>query len=131
MFYLAEPYVASLFFEDVRDWLNFSDIRYSEHISFIGRSGYARKFDFLITKSSKAPERIIKTINNPVRNSADSIIVDWVDTKEVRLENSKAYAFINDHERNVSSNVLDALNNYDIKPVLWSHREDIKQELVI
>ena len=131
MFFLAEPYVASLFFEDVRDWLNLSDIRYSEHISFIGRSGYARKFDFLITKSSKAPERIIKTINNPVRNSADSIIVDWVDTKEVRLENSKAYAFINDYERNVSSNVLDALNNYDIKPILWSHREDIKQELVI
>jgi len=131
MFYLAEPYVASLFFEDVRDWLNLSDIRYSEHISFIGHSGYARKFDFLITKSSKAPERIIKTINNPVRNSADSVIVDWVDTKEVRLENSKAYAFINDYERNVSSNVLDALNNYDIKPVLWSHREDIKQELVI
>lgn len=130
MFYLAEPYVASLFFEDVRDWLNLSDIRYSEHISFIGRSGYARKFDFLITKSSKAPERIIKTINNPVRNSADSIIVDWVDTKEVRLENSKAYAFINDCERNVSSNVLDALNNYDINPVLWSHREDIKPELI-
>jgi hypothetical protein len=28
-------------------------------------------------------------------------------------------------------NVLDALNNYDIKPVLWNHREDIQQELVI
>lgn len=130
MFYLAEPYVASLFFEDVRDWLNLSNIRYSEHISFIGRSGYARKFDFLITKSSKAPERIIKTINNPIRNSADSIIVDWVDTKEIRLENFKAYAFINDHERNVSSNVLDALNNYDITPVLWSHRDHIKHELI-
>lgn len=94
MFYLAEPHVASLFFEDVRNWLDASDVRYSEQISFIGRSGYARKFDFLITKSSKAPERILKTINNPVRNSADSIIIDWVDTKEVRPENSKAYAVI-------------------------------------
>lgn len=131
MFYLAEPYVANLFFENVRDWLDFSNIRYSEQISFIGRSGYARKFDFLITKSSAAPERIIKTINNPARNSADSIIIDWVDTKEVRLEGSKAYAFINDSDRSVSGNILDALGNYDIKPVLWSHREDMKQELVL
>lgn len=131
MFYLAEPYVASLFFEDVRDWLNASDIRYSEHVSFIGRSGYARKFEFLITKSSKAPERIVKTLNNPVRNSADSIIVDWVDTKETRPENSKAYAFINDRERNVSSNLIDALNNYNIKPVLWQNKHEVQHELVI
>ncbi|MDA0344959.1 MAG: DUF1829 domain-containing protein [Proteobacteria bacterium] len=129
MFYLAEPHVASLFFEDVRNWLDLSDIRYSEQISFIGRSGYARKFDFLISKSSKAPERIIKTINNPIRNSADSIIVDWVDTKDVRPENSKAYAFVNDNERNVSSNVLDALNSYEIKPILWSGREQFREEL--
>ncbi|MDR2646140.1 MAG: DUF1828 domain-containing protein, partial [Holosporaceae bacterium] len=80
MFYLAEPHVASLFSEDVRSWLDLSDIRYSEQIFFIGRSGYTRKFDFIISKSSKAPERIIKTINNPVRNSADSIIVDWIDS---------------------------------------------------
>ena len=129
MFYLAEPHVASLFFEDVRNWLDISDIRYSEQISFIGRSGYARKFDFLISKSSRAPERIIKTINNPVRNSADSIIVDWVDTKEARPENSKAYAFINDNDRNVSGNVLDALNSYEIKPILWSAREQFRAEL--
>lgn len=129
MFYLAEPHVASLFFEDVRNWLDASDVRYSEQISFIGRSGYARKFDFLITKSSKAPERILKTINNPVRNSADSIIIDWVDTKEVRPENSKAYAVINDNERAVSSNVLDALNSYEIKPILWSQRAEYQAEL--
>ncbi len=129
MFYLAEPYVSSLFFEDVRNWLDDSDIRYSEQISFTGRSGYARKFDFLIPKSKIAPERIIKTINNPVRNSADSIIVDWIDTKEARPENSKAYAVINDYERNVSSSLMDALNNYDIKPVLWSTRDKIIKDL--
>ncbi|MAQ71812.1 MAG: hypothetical protein CL565_06425 [Alphaproteobacteria bacterium] len=129
MFYLAESHVHSLFFEDVRGWLDTNDIRYSEQISFIGRSGYARKFDFLISKSSKAPERILKTINNPVRNSADSIIVDWIDTKEIRPTNSKAYAVVNDNDRNVSSNVLDALNSYDIKPILWSEREKYNTEL--
>ena len=108
-----------------------SDVRYSEHVSFIGKSGYARKFDFLITKSSEAPERIIKTINDPVRNSADSIIVDWVDTKEKRPKHSKAYAVINDNERKVSANILGAMSNYEIKPVLWSEREQYQVELAV
>jgi hypothetical protein len=129
MFYLAEPHVASLFFEDVGNWLDRSDIRYSEQISFIGHSGYTRKFDFIISKSSKAPERIIKTMNNPSRNSANSIIMDWVDTKNIRPGNSRAYAFINDNDRTISSNVLDALNSYKIKPILWSTREKYKAEL--
>ncbi len=129
MFYLAQPHVTNLFFEDVRGWLDISQIRYSTHISFIGKSGYPRKFDFLITKSFESPERIIKTINNPTRNSVDSIIVDWVDTKDVRPEDSKAYAFINDSGRDISSNALDALKNYEIKPVLWSDRERSKNEL--
>jgi hypothetical protein len=131
MFYLAAPYVSSIFFEDVRNWLNIHNIRYSENISFMGRSGYARKFDFLITKSLEAPERVIKTINNPVRNAADSIIIDWIDTKDTRPENSKAYALINDIGRNVSSNILDALNNYNITGTLWSARENILEELAI
>lgn len=129
MFYLAEPHVTSLFFEDVRSWLDISNVRYSEQISFIGKSGFARKFEFLISKSASAPERIIKTINNPVKNSADSIIMDWLDTRDQRPENSKTYAFVNDNDRNVSSSVTDALLNYDIKPVLWSCREQVRQEL--
>jgi hypothetical protein len=129
MFYLATPHVLSLFFEDVRTWLDLSDIRYSEQVSFIGQSTFARKFDFLIPKSPKAPERIIKAINNPIRNSADSIIMDWIDTKDTRPAASKAYAFINDKERDVSSGIIEALNSYEIKPVLWGKREQVKLEL--
>lgn len=129
MFYLAEPHVASLFFEDVKNWLDISNIRYSEQISFIGKSGFARKFDFLITKSGIAPERIIKTINHPVKNSTDAIIMDWLDTREQRPENSQAYAFVNDSNQAVSSGVTDALLNYDINPILWSKREQARLEL--
>lgn len=131
MFYLTTPHISSIFFEDVRNWLNLSSIRYSENISFIGHSGYARKFDFLIPKSSKAPERIIKIINNPIRNSADSIIMDWIDTKAVRPKNSKAYGFINDIERTISSNIVEALNIYGISGILWSKKELIKEELAL
>ena len=130
MFYLAESHIKSLFFEDVRNWMDESSIRYSQNVSFYGKSGYTRNFDFLISKSKDAPERIVKTINNPTtRNSADSIIIDWLDTKETRPEESKAYAFVNDNDRKVSGNVMEALNSYDIVPILWTKRQEHMIEL--
>lgn len=40
LFYLAQPVVASLFFEDVVSWLDESDIRYTPKVKFTGTSGY-------------------------------------------------------------------------------------------
>lgn len=129
MFFLAESHVTSLFMEDVRSWLDLSEIRYSEGVSFVGRSGFARRFDFLIPKSRQAPERVIKAINNPVKSAADSVIMDWLDTREVRPDELKLYAFVNDNDREVSGGVLDALSNYEIVPVLWSQRGEVGHAL--
>lgn len=129
MFFLAEPHVSSLFMEDLRTWLEDSEVRYSQGISFIGRSGFARRFDFLIPKSKAAPERVIKAINNPVKSSADSVIMDWLDTREVRGEDLELYAFVNDNERAASSAVLEALSNYAIVPVPWSRRIEVRAAL--
>lgn len=122
MFYLTRSTVANLFFEDIRDWLDQSNIRYSELVSFSGRSGYSRKFDFLIPKSLNAPERLIKTLNNPDKSHIDSIIMDWLDTQEVRAENSKAYVIANDNNKNVPGNMIEALKEYQIETIPWSQR---------
>ena len=129
LFYLASPHISSLFFEDVRNWLDQEDIRYSERVSFMGHSGYNRLFDFLIPKSKEMPERIIKLINRPDKTNADSLVMSWLDTREESPGDSKSYAFVNDNERVVPSDVEDALRSYDIKPVLWSQREEVREEL--
>ena len=129
MFYLAEPHVTSFFLEDVQNWLDTSGIRYTEQISFTGRSKYIRKFDFVIPKSEKAPERIIKTINKPEKSSVDNMIIAWSDTRDIRPDNSKAYAFLNDNEDEIASGVLTALKAYDIEPVQWKQRNEIKGTL--
>ncbi len=129
LFYLAAPHVSSLFFEDVRTWLDQEDIRYSERVSFTGHSGYNRLFDFLIPKSRQEPERIIKLINRPDRANADSLVMSWLDTKEERPAGSKAFAFVNDNERKVPTDVEDALRSYEIIPVLWSQRNLIRPTL--
>lgn len=129
MFYLAVPMVASLFYEDVVAWLDVHDIRYTPKVKFTGKTGYDHLFDFVIPKFRQHPERIIQTINRPNRDTAQAVVLSWIDTKEVRSPDSRAYALLNDSEQTVSPNVLDALRSYDVHPVPWSQRESIRGEL--
>lgn len=130
MFYLAMPMVASLFYEDVVAWLDFQEVRYTPKVKFAGRSGYDHLFDFVIPKSRRQPERIIQAINRPSRDTAQAVAFSWVDTKEVRPPDSKAYALLNDSESPVSPEVLDALLSYDVQAIPWSSRENVREELV-
>lgn len=129
MFYLAVPMVASLFYEDVVTWLDVHDVRYTPKVKFTGKTGYDHLFDFVIPKSRRQPERIVQTINRPSRDSAQAVVMSWIDTKEVRSADSRAYALINDSEQSVSPGVLDALRSYDVRPVAWSQRESVREEL--
>jgi len=129
MFYLAVPMVASLFYEDVVAWLDVHDIRYTPKVSFKGKTGYDHLFDFVIPKSRRQPERIIQTINRPNRDTAQAVVLSWIDTKEIRSADSRAYALLNDSEQTLSSAVLDALRSYDVQPIPWSQRESVREEL--
>lgn len=129
LFYLAVPMVASLFLEDVTSWLDLYDIRYTPKVKFTGKSGYDHLFDFVIPASRKQPERILQTINRPSRDTSQAVAFSWIDTKEVRPANSRAYAFLNDSEHTPSASVMDALKNYDVNPILWSKREEIREEM--
>lgn len=129
LFYTTGSVVASLFYEDVETWLNQFEIRYTPRVKFTGKSGYDHLFDFVIPKSRRQPERILRSINRPDRDSAQALAFSWFDTKEVRPTDSKAYAFLNDSERSISINVLEALRNYDVKPIPWSERNSVREEL--
>lgn len=129
MFYLAQPMVASLFYEDVVSWLDLLDIRYSPKVSFKGKTGYDHLFDFVIPKSRRQPERVIQTINRPNRDTAQSVVLAWIDTKDVRPPESRAYALLNDSEHSVVQGVVDALRSYEVKAIPWSRREEVREEL--
>lgn len=129
MFYLAVPMVASLFYEDVVAWLDLHDVRYTPKVKFSGKTGYDHLFDFVIPKSRRQPERIIQTINRPSRDTAQVVAFAWIDTKEVRPPDSKAFALLNDSEIAISSSVTDALKNYDVQPISWSKRDEVWEEL--
>ncbi|MDE0330880.1 MAG: DUF1829 domain-containing protein [Nitrospinae bacterium] len=129
LFYLASPTIAGLFHEDVVAWLDLAEIRYTPNVKFTGKSGYDHRFDFVIPKSKAGPERVLRTINRPNRDTAQAMAFSWIDTREVRSPETRAYAILNNSEQSVSANVLDAMRNYDVHPVLWSARDEARAEL--
>ena len=130
IFFTASPLVASLFFEDVEKWLKHSDARFSSKVLFSGKSGYNHMFDFLIPESKTYPERIIQTLSNPKKDTAENLVFKWIDTRESRQPNTKLYALLNDTETSVQSNVIEALRKYETIPILWTKRHNFIAELV-
>ena len=129
MFYMAAPTVANIFYEDVEAWLDRHDIRHTPKVKFTGQTGYDHLFDFVIPKSRKQSERLIQTVNRPSRSTAQNVVLAWIDTKEVRTPGSRVYALLNDEDRKVDQTVMAALRSYDVRPVVWSQREDARVEL--
>ncbi len=122
LFCLARSEVKNLFVEDVTHWLDLSHVRYIPMVNFSGKSGFNHRFDFAIPKSENFPERLIQTINNPSKQTVQDAVFKWLDTRDVRPE-STLVALINDSAKAVSSNAIEAFENYNLKTVLWSEKE--------
>ena len=129
LFYLASSTVSSLFYEDVVAWLDSCDVRYTPSVKFAGKSGYDHRFDFVVPKSRTHPERVLRALNRPTRDAAQTMAFAWMDTKEVRSAETRAYAILNDTETGVPQGVLDALSTYEVNPIRWSARSEAREEL--
>ena len=129
MFMTAKRHVDQFFLEDVERFLRLHDVRFTPHIQFVGKTGFVHSFDFVVPASHQQPERIIKAINQPKRDSVTSLLFSWADTKQVRPPDSVAYAFLNDSERHPGSELRSALREYGVRDVLWHERERFAPEL--
>ncbi len=129
LFYLASPVVESFFYEDVAAWLDTEMVRYTPQVKFTGVSGFDHLFDFVIPKSAAQPERVVRTINRPDRQTAQTVAFAWIDTKDIRTSDSRAYAILNDRGKRVPEAVLEALTSYGVQPVPWSRRAEASDEL--
>ncbi|MGI6704532.1 MAG: DUF1829 domain-containing protein [Clostridia bacterium] len=129
MFMLSKSRVASVFLEDVEQYLDINEIRYTPNVQLIGKSGFSHNFDFVIPSSRNKPERFIRAINNPTKDKAQTILFAWSDIREVRKREASMYVFLNDVEKSVRFEILSAFTLYEIKPILWSRRQDSINEL--
>ena len=129
LFHLASSATVVLFHEDVRAWLDRSEIRYTPNVRFTGKSGYGHRFDFVVPKSNVHPERMVRSINRPDRETAQAAAFSWIDVRDARPAKARAYAIVNDSGRRVPDSVMDAMRNYEMRPILWSERDRAREEL--
>lgn len=123
MFMLSKSRITSIFTDDVKNFFKKNNIYYSENVSFMGKSGLYFSYDFLLQRSKDKPERLCKTVNNPSLQTFKNQAFMWNDTKKQRRIDSQFIVFLND-ENSISQSIIDAYNNYDIKTILWSKKED-------
>ncbi len=129
LFYLASPSGTNFFIEDVTNWMDVSNIRYTPRIKLAGKSGYDHMFNFVLPKSQTQPERIVQAISRPQKSSAESLVFKWLDTREIRPPNTRTYALLNDNDTEVPRTVIDAFENYEIKTISWRGREEMREML--
>lgn len=129
MFMTSKQHVARFFLEDVAQFLDASDVRYTPDVSFPGKSGFNHRFDFVIPRSKDHPERVLRAINNPNKDSATALLFAWTDTKDNRAKDSRVYAILNDTERPLHPDLLSAFGQYDVSTILWSERQKYVETL--
>ena len=123
MFNLAQETVHSLFKEDVELYFRSNDIFFSKDIKLTGKSGFDHNVDFLLTATKKKPERLIKAINIPKKDTILSSIMAFNDINQTRETQTKNFVIYNDIEKEVSNDVINALDNYGVNHIRWSKKE--------
>jgi hypothetical protein len=126
LYVLSTSNVSSIFKEDVRTYLDEKNIIYTPDFISKGSTGLEFMFDFQI--AGKNSELVIKSFNTINKQSLSSFLFSWDDIKSVREKVSKkdviAIAIINDEEKPIKDQFLEALNAKNANYIIWSKRHD-------
>lgn len=129
MYTLAQENVASLFKEDVELYFKSNEIFFNRDVKLAGKTGFDHNIDFMIPSSKTRPERLIRTVNHPKRDSVMAAIFSFSDIAEIRSDKTRNYVIYNDLlDVSISKDTLSALNNYSIIGIPWSKKEICKNE---
>jgi len=133
LYVLSKNNVASIFKEDVRNYLDDHDIIYTPDFISKGATGLEFNFDFQIAKRKK--EIVIKSFNTINKSNISTFLFSWDDIKPVREKTTKkevnAIAIINNIDKEIKTEFLDALKAKKADYILWSEREsDESKELI-
>lgn len=130
MFYLSSPNVKSLFLEEVQSYFLENHIYAVENVNFTGISGMTHNYDYVVQRTRQKPERLVKVFNTLSAQNAKTLLFSWQDTAEIRKPDSALYTIYNDTQR-PSDEALRALDNYGVKRIPWSNRNQLPELLSV
>ena len=124
MYMLAEHTVASVFKEDVQNYLEEQNIIYTPQFITKGATGLEFTFDFHI--AYRKQEIVMKTFNKLNKYNLPHFLFTWADIKEAREKitgkSISGLAIINNSDKQIKSELLDAINSKNADFILWSER---------
>jgi hypothetical protein len=127
LYVLSKSNVASIFKEDVRLFLDQQNIIYTPDFISKGSTGLEFMFDFQI--AGKYSEIVLKSFNTINKQTLSTFLFSWDDIKPVRERVSKknviAIAVLNDEEKPIKPEYLEALNSKKANYIIWSERFNI------
>jgi hypothetical protein len=132
MYMMSQENVWSFFKEDVTAFLSVKNIPFVPNIKLPGKTGYDHTIDFVIPKTSKSPEKLIKTLNKADKNQVTAAVFAFADVAQLRNENvdgSEQIIVYNDEAEELNSDAQRALLQYNIKPLAWSKRDELVMAL--
>lgn len=123
--------ISSIFLEDVSEFLDNNDIFYNDNIKITGQSGFDHNIDYLLPglKKKNIPEKYLKVINTPNKSNTESVLFTWSDIKNMRKNKLDMYVLLNDLDRDIKNDFINAYKAYNIKPLFWSKKDDILSDL--
>lgn len=128
MYMLSKQSVSSIFKEDVKYFLDEQNIVHTPQFISKGKTGLEFTFDFQIAYKNK--EIIIKSFNTLNKQNVPNFLFTWGDVKEAREQITKknivGVAVINDTERDIEQEYIDAFASRNTKYILWSEKEKTK-----
>ncbi len=110
------------FYDEVENFFNSIDARYAPNISIEGRSHLSHKFEFLISRSKKEPERLIKLLNNPKKDNLKATLFNFTDLNDDRNLSDKIIIFNDSDGEN--QDIALATRELNIKLLKWSSIKD-------
>jgi hypothetical protein len=133
LYVLSNHNVASIFKEDVRNYLDSHNIIFTPDFISKGSTGLEFNFDFQIAQRDK--EIVIKSFNTINKSNLPTFLFSWDDIKPVRekitKKNVTAIAIINDIDKEVKSEFLEALKSKNANFILWSEKDSAENKKLL
>lgn len=123
---LAKDNVTSLFYEDVKSYMEENEVLFTPDFIVRGKSGLDFTFDFQI--AGKESELVVRTFPSMKQNNVENFLFGLNDVRQVRATTSgkrlNSLAIVNDIETAPQERLLEALKQYDTSILLWSGRDE-------
>ena len=123
---LAKPTVVNIFKDEVRGYLDEKMIVYTPEFISRGSVGIEFSFDFQVAYREK--EIVLKCFNSINRASLSSFLFMWKDILEYRKtltgKQVSGLAVINDRDRNINQDYIDALEAGGANYIRWQERHE-------